>query len=227
MTKKTIIFIISPLLLIGLITTCLFTLPPLFLGEITIIDEFNNGTKLSGNGIMKVEGGWPGFSERNTTMKVILTKYDLFNPIYSIVLEPYEGTSYVQVVQLNRVSILDFEVEGYTGVAVYDAPFIDVVQLASKYNLAEQQPDGYDIHVERQEEINKRNSPPTQEEIQAEEVAYKKKAYDTMLFIKENWGNPDMDENLRIYGDIPKTFEEFRSKPNVIETFGTVEWLGI
>jgi len=227
MSKKTTI-LITALAFISIILLGLFFLPSLLFGKNTIINEFDNGTKLSSDGINKIGGGWDGFTSRKDEYRVILTEYHISRPIYSLVSKFSDNTTYIQIVQLNRTGLFDFKVESYVFVAVYDTPFNEAVNMASRNNLSLDNPNPEKIKVEDKEDQNRRNNPPTQEEQDIEKAQIKAERYKDMLYIKENWNkNENMLNNLRkLFGDF-KTFEEFRNLESVQQTYGTVEWLGI
>lgn len=78
--------ILSSLALLLLLSATAITVYPVYSKPPTIIiNEINNGTKLSGNKVDKIVGGWDNFVLEGGEKTIVMSKFDVFNPVFSIV----------------------------------------------------------------------------------------------------------------------------------------------
>jgi hypothetical protein len=137
--KNTAIFILC----IFFIMLTLIAFVPVFIqGKGAIISEFDNGTKLSGDGKSRVSGGWAGFTERNEEVEIVVTNNHILQPTLSIIADET-----VLIVNLDRDSVVDFDVIDYQLVTTNDLSFEQLVNLAQRYDLSKENPDPENITI--------------------------------------------------------------------------------
>ncbi len=114
-TKCFIAFIILTTISIISITSYLLIEPIYNLQNIDniIVEEFNNGTKLSGNRVEKVKGGFSAFDDYE--YEIVLSKFDLVNPIYCFINKKNgSDMTYAQSITMKRNNINKFEIIEYS-----------------------------------------------------------------------------------------------------------------
>jgi hypothetical protein len=111
-----------------------------------IIDEINNGVKLSSDRRIKIKGGWNSFSENGVESNIVLTAFNILEPKYSLIYSNNKEFSYIQVIKVVRTSFFDFQVYDYTIVEARKS-FSEAVALAQKYDLSKENPDPASITV--------------------------------------------------------------------------------
>ena len=93
------------------------------------------------------------FKNKPAENTLIITKFDLINPTYSLVynyskssLSNYDIYS-VYVFHLKRTGILSYSVSDKINVTIKNKPFSEAVALAQKYDLSKENPDPQNITV--------------------------------------------------------------------------------
>jgi hypothetical protein len=145
MTKNKII--LTSTILILTITAILLAIIPVYTTpKANIIDEINDGVKLSGNGNTKIVGGWNGYFKDNQNAEIVISSFNVIHPVYSLVYTFTEKSTYIQIISLTRKNVFDFKVDDYIIVEV-KKPFKEAVSLAQKYDLSKENPDPENITV--------------------------------------------------------------------------------
>jgi uncharacterized protein YwgA len=142
MTKipKTIIIILSIFLLIGAGLGAYWYIEPILntkYAEKAIIDEFNNGTKLSGSGAQRVVGGFSVFDKYRYT--VILSQFDFEKPAYCFINSPKDNSNlvFIQSVNMKKLGYNTFEVINYSS-ASGSLSFIEAESICKKGDISKQ-----------------------------------------------------------------------------------------
>lgn len=106
--------------------------------EKTIISEFNNATRLSGDGTTKTKDGFQYF--KSGRYEVVLSQFDLNKPLYCFVNSSNDSPTsvYVQSISMNRKSYNDFEVLNYTGGVTRSLSFDEIVNTCKKGDITKQ-----------------------------------------------------------------------------------------
>ncbi len=121
-------------------------LPVYTIPKTSIIDEINNGVKLSSDSNSKIKGGWSTYSENGIRSEIVFTTFDMINPKYCLIYSNNQEYSYIELITLKRTSLFSFEVESYTPFEV-KKPFSEAVSIAQKYDLSKENPDPANITV--------------------------------------------------------------------------------
>jgi hypothetical protein len=135
------------------------------------------------------------YSKNGLSSEIVMSKFDLFHPIYAFVYTLSEKSTYVQVIHLDRTGVLNFDIKDYVLVEV-KKPFQEAVTLAQKYDLSKENPDPANITVYKQ---------PNTEEIQAQKK------------VRELGENPDYIKDYKACEEKfpPATEEEYNCKLDV------------
>jgi hypothetical protein len=126
-----------------------------------IIKEINEGTALSGDGVERIKGGWDEYVTETGKKEIVLTSFNLFNPVYSMITQRRVGSPKinVQIIYLQRSGINKFNIDT-TKVwfsTIKNTTFQEAIQIAKTHDLSKNNPDPENITV---------FEPPTEEEIQ-------------------------------------------------------------
>jgi len=138
-TQKNLKYTIITVLFFTVVISSVIFIPVYTQPYYTIINEINNGVKLSGDRLNPIRGGWDSLVTTSGKKDIVLTTLSVTKPIYTIV-NQYSGDSPIvsfQVVDLERVSLFDFKVITYTYGYTRDHSFEEVVKLSRENNLAE------------------------------------------------------------------------------------------
>jgi len=148
---KSILIVGTFSVLIIIIISTLFIVLVYIIPKNSIIEEANNGTRISDSRYDKIPGGWDTLV-KNSRSEVVQSKFDLFNPIYSIV-QQGNGDKYVvvAVIQMKRNGVFAFQVVDYSTVFFFKKDFNEVLEMAKSKDLTHLQ--------EIQQEIKINTSP--------------------------------------------------------------------
>jgi hypothetical protein len=159
-----LIIIIIILLIIGLITI----LPIYNDGDIFnfIKSEYNTNPIFSTNKKYPIEGGWDSVSKESINQQLVLSRFDVFSPIYTIIIENpdteyfgFEGFYEIRVVELRRVGINTFEVSKEEYAEIRNSGRDEVIEAAKSGIITRQVNTDFDIVIfkELSEEEIQRN----------------------------------------------------------------------
>ena len=225
MTKKLILKIsISFLLIVLLISGFLFI--PIYLNaKNAIVNETNNGEKLSGSRSTKIIGGWNDYYSNEGKNEVIYKNFNPKNPVlYQVYARKNTTSTDLKMITLNRINLFDFEVQEYTYLSI-EKPFPEAVAIAQKYDLSKENPDPENIKVQ---------TPPSKAEVEdSKKRAEERKKEDKISEEKDYWNTyikPSNSENKtekkEFIEKYLKTLIEFKARREQDPT-GTIEFYKI
>ena len=148
MSKKIFIPIVTILTLI-LLSLGILAYTTLNQPNSVIINETNNSVKLSGDRASKIKGGWQGYIDEGSEITNVLTKFDLFNPVYTNVYKVKgSNTTRFKIINLTRKDFFNFEVSDYTFASTEkQITFDEALALAKQYDLSKYNPDPANIII--------------------------------------------------------------------------------
>jgi len=163
----------------------------------TIIDGYNTNPIFAGNDKYPLIGGYEGlkkvFTERN---QFVLSKFDLFYPVYSVVWEYPENKTNslenykqgIDTIYLQRDGLNNWKIKDYKFSSVIGTSFEDTVSLVTKYDITTDFPGKNNYKIT--------NYPPlTQDEIERNRTAREKqdqiKKQEATQQLQEQ--NPDLE----------------------------------
>ncbi len=149
--SKTIkIVLISLALLISLITFSVIIIPfQLGIPEKSLKNEYDNGLVFSGFG-KPIPDGYNYISSKKNH-RLVLSKIDILKPIYTLVYsytdESVNDRFSIEIIQYERVSLINWKITGKLSGNIKNKPFSEAVALAQKYDLSKENPDPENITV--------------------------------------------------------------------------------
>jgi len=152
--SKIIICLIFVLLVFAFVFLPVYTQP-----YYAIVHEIDHGVILSGDRINNIKGGWKSITLVDGRKEAVLSTFDITKPVYTLVTQHDLASNNIsfQVIELDRVGIIDFKVVTYTDGFSDKYTFEEMIDIAKKHNLSKDNPDLNNITVRQ---------PPTQEEIE-------------------------------------------------------------
>jgi len=137
-------------LLISLVILIVIILPFQFgRAEKTLKNEYDRGLVFSGFN-KPVPDGYNYISNKKNH-SLVLSKIDIFKPTYTLVYsyadENVNDRFNIEVIQYERINIIDWKINSRLSGTIKNKPFQEAVSLAQKYDLSKENPDPENITV--------------------------------------------------------------------------------
>jgi len=146
LSKKIIILVV---IILTTMVSLLIFIPSVIFPKDSIQNEISNGTVLSNNKKDKIKGGWEGFKNRCDKVEIVMTKYDIFNPRYTLMCSNISSALgvIIQDIQLERIGLFEFRVKNYVGILIENTDLEKSIETVQKYDLSSTNPDPQNITV--------------------------------------------------------------------------------
>jgi len=119
-----------------------------------IKNEYNSNPIFSNNRIKPIIGGWKTIKSQSINQTLVLTKFDIFNPIYTIVIdnpatEYYGNKAYqnVRVIYLRRTGINTFDIKDFRNNEISNLSLPEALSIVSKYDINTDFPGKEKYHI--------------------------------------------------------------------------------